>query len=97
MVTVTAKLKAKQGEEEKMESLLREVITKVSAEEGTLLYALHKTSSDPTQFLFYEQYKDMDALGVHSTTPHFKQMMTDLAPLLDGKPVIELWEEVARA
>jgi quinol monooxygenase YgiN len=38
---VVAKLKAKTGEEAKMEEALRGMVEKVAQEEGTLTYTLH--------------------------------------------------------
>ena len=71
---VVAKLKAKSGEEEKMEKALVDIIPKVEQEEGTLMYTLHKSQKDPTVFLFYEKYTDKEALKFHSATPYFAEL-----------------------
>ena len=92
---VVAKLKAKSGEENKMEEALRGMVSKVEAEEGTLMYSLHRSQKDPTQFLLYEKYKDAEALKTHSKTPYFKEMFGVLQPLLDGAPEIEMYDKVA--
>ncbi len=91
---VVAKLKAKKGEEEKMENTLKGIIPDVSKEEGTLVYTLHRSQNDPGVFLFYEKYKDADALSYHSSTPHFKSLFGSIMPLLDGRPEIEMYEEI---
>lgn len=92
---VVAKLKAKSGEESKMEEALRGMVSKVEAEEGTLMYSLHRSQKDPTQFLFYEKYTDGEALKAHSETPYFKELFGALQPLIDGPPEIELYDELA--
>jgi quinol monooxygenase YgiN len=92
---VVAKLKAKNGEESKMEEALRGMVSKVEAEEGTLMYSLHRSQKDPTQFLFYEKYADGEALKTHSETPYFKELFGALQPLIDGAPEIELYDELA--
>ena len=92
---VVAKLKAKSGEESKMEEALRGMVTKVEAEEGTLIYSLHRSQKDSTQFLFYEKYQNADALKAHAETPYFKELFGVLQPLLDGAPEIEMYDEVA--
>ena len=92
---VVAKLKAKSGEEAKMEEALRGMVAKVEAEEGTLMYSLHRSHKDPTQFLFYEKYTDAEALKAHSETPYFKELFGVLQPLMDGAPEIETYDEVA--
>jgi len=92
---VVAKLKAKSGEENKMEEALRSMVSKVEAEEGTLMYSLHRSQKDPTQFLFYEKYTDAEALKAHSETPYFKELFGVLQPLVDGPPEIEMYDEIA--
>ena len=92
---VVAKMKAKSGEESKMEEALRGMVSKVEAEDGTLMYSLHRSQKDPTRFLFYEKYRDGEALKAHSETPYFKELFGVLQPLLDGAPEIELYDELA--
>ena len=92
---VVAKLKAKKGAEEEMEKVLRNAVQNVESEEGTLTYTLHRSQSDPCTFMFYEKYKDADALSTHSTTPYFKAMFAALKDLVDGPAEIEMYTELA--
>ena len=93
---VLAKLKAKNGQQGKMEKALRDMVSKVAKEEGTLVYTLHRCQSDPTLFMFYEVYRDDKSLEHHSSTPYFKELFAFLEPILDGEPEIELYDEIAR-
>ena len=93
---VVAKLKAKAGEESKMEDALRGMVDKVAQEQGTLVYTLHRDKQDPSVFLFYEKYEDDAAFKAHSSTPYFKELFAVLKPLLDGAPEIGMYEELAR-
>ncbi|MFH1241816.1 MAG: putative quinol monooxygenase [Pseudomonadota bacterium] len=93
---VVASLKAKSGKEGEMEKALREMVSKVEKEEGTLAYTLHRSQKDPSLFLLYEKYKDKDALSHHSSTPYFKEFFNLLGPMLDGKPKIDMYDEIAR-
>lgn len=92
---VVAKLKAKKGAEEEMEKVLCDAVKNVASEEGTLTYTLHRSQSDPCTFLFYEKYKDADALTAHSSTPHFKAMFAALKDLVEGPAEIEMYTELA--
>ena len=92
---VVARLKAKSGAESKMADALQAMVSKVEKEEGTLVYTLHQAQNDPTQFLIYEKYTDGEALKAHSSTPYFKELSGTLKPLLDGAPVIEMYNELA--
>jgi quinol monooxygenase YgiN len=93
---VVAKLKAKTGEEAKMEEALRDMVGKVAQEQGTLTYTLHRAQNDPNVFLFYEKYADGAALKTHSSTPYFKELFGALKSLLDGAPEIEMYDELVR-
>ena len=95
IIAVVTKLKAKSGEEEKVEKALRDVLPKVRGEEGTLLYSLHKKQDDPTTFMVFEKFKDMDALMAHGAAPYVKDMLDVVLPLLDGDMSLELYEEIA--
>jgi quinol monooxygenase YgiN len=92
---VVAKIKATQGKEKEMEQALLDMIPKVKEEPGTLMYTLHRNQNDPTAFLFYEKYKDTDALVAHSSTPHFKALFKTIKPLMDGMPEIIMYDELA--
>jgi len=92
---VVAKIKAKTGKEGEIEEALKGMVGKVEQEEGTLIYTLHRARKDPTVFMFYEKYKDKDALSYHSSTPYFKEVFGRLGPLFEGAPEIEMYEEIA--
>ncbi|MBC2715781.1 MAG: antibiotic biosynthesis monooxygenase [Desulfobacteraceae bacterium] len=94
-MVVVAKLKAVKGKEKEMEKALLDIIPKVREEEGTLVYTLHQDQNDPCVFLFYEKYKDVDALVAHSSTPHFKALFGTIKPLLEANPEIVMYNELA--
>jgi len=95
-MVVVAKLKAKTGEEAKVEEALRGMVAKVAQEQGTQTYTLHRSQQDPCVFMFYEKYIDDAALKAHSSTPYFKELFGFLKPLLDGAPEIGIYDELAR-
>ncbi|HPQ43401.1 MAG TPA: putative quinol monooxygenase [Syntrophales bacterium] len=91
---VIAKMKAQKGKEEDLQKAVLEAIPHVEQEAGTLVYTFNRSLSDPTEFVFYEKYTDKDALKTHSSTNHFKKMLTDLGPCLDCAPEILMYEEI---
>jgi quinol monooxygenase YgiN len=93
MLTVVAVMKAAQGREKEMEEAIGALVTEVQAEEGTLVYAVHRGRKEPGKFLFYEKYRDKDAFKAHGVTPHFAEFFGKIAPLLDGEPSIEIYED----
>lgn len=94
MIAVVAKLKAKSGEESKVEKALSDILPKVRKEEGTLSYTLNRSQSDPTLFMVLEKYRDMDAFLAHSSTPYLKEMFDIVLPLLDGDLSVEMYDEI---
>ncbi len=95
-LTVIAKIKAKAGSEAQLEAAFREMITKVRSEPGTLTYILHKSTQDPTVFVFVESYQDQAAFDFHGKTPHMAEMGGKLRGLVDGRPQIDVLTEVDR-
>lgn len=74
-----------------VETVLKDVIPMVHAEDGCELYALHRGKDS---FVFVEKWRDMEALGVHGGSPAIKAMTERLNGLLSGRPHIEVLEAV---
>jgi quinol monooxygenase YgiN len=97
MPTIIAKLKVKAGNEKQFEDAARKMIETVrSAEPGTLQYVLHRSTKDPTQFVYYEVYKDQEAVDHHGKTDHMKAFGGAIGALLEGRPEIDYLEEVTK-
>jgi quinol monooxygenase YgiN len=93
---VVATLKVKSGSEAAFEQAAREMIDYVKqSEPGTLKYVLHRSTSDPTEFLFYEVYRDQAAMTAHSSSEAMGKLFATLGTLLDGRPTIAMYEEIA--
>lgn len=86
MIVLVAELKARAGQERKVEGILKGMIPNVQNEKGTRKYILHQAKADPSRFMFYEEYVDQAALDTHGATSYFKQLGKDLEGLLDGSP-----------
>ena len=95
MLVVVAVMKAKAGMGQEMEKALKEIIPKVETEKGTHAYTIHRAKKEPEKFLLYEKYRDKEALKEHSSTPHFAELFGKIGPLLDGSPVIDMYEDLA--
>jgi len=97
MITVVAKLQAVAGKEDELRAVLTEMVGNVKkAESGKVpRYSLHTSDSDPTLFMFYEQYANAEAFQAHGQTDHMKAMGARLGGLLAGRPVIERYTQIA--
>lgn len=94
MLVVVASIKVKTGMEKEVEDSIRAIIPKVQAEEGTLVYNLHRGKKDPGKYLFYEKYTNKEALAFHASTPYFKELFQKINPLLDGPMVVDMYEDI---
>ncbi len=92
MLTFTAKLKVKAGQEEAFERVMRTAVPKVREEPGNHAYIFHRSTENPSIFMFYEAYEDEDALQAHRA--HLKEMGIDLRALLDGAPTLEFYDKL---
>ena len=96
IVTVTAIIKVKPGLEEQAKQALLEAVAATRAEPGCLNYDLHQSVSDPTEFLFNENWASADALKAHgaSQSEHRLALRQQLAGLVDGPPRVTSWQRI---
>lgn len=98
MITIVAKLTAAEGKADALKAVLTEMVGNVKKNEpGVACYSLHTSDTDPSVFLFYEQYKTAEAFEGHGKTDHMRTMgraLRDQA-LIAGAPVIERYTQVA--
>ena len=73
-VILTAMVKAKPDQVEAVKEALMSLVGPTRKEPGCLCYNLHQSKTDPTQFLFYEQWANKDAFDAHGKTPHMKAL-----------------------
>ncbi len=95
MLVVVASFKAKEGKEGELQEALQALAANVEAEEGTLIYNLHKAKKDPGKFMVYEMYADKAAFELHGSTPYFKEAFGRIAQLIEGQPQLEIFQDVA--
>src|SRR5262249_20732988 len=80
---VVAQWEAKQGEEEKVAAILDRFLPEAQREEGAKLFLISRAKDNPSQFLFYELFRDEAAFKAHQESAHFKTYIAGQAlPLL---------------
>lgn len=94
MLTVVAKLPIKEGKMDEAITAFKALMTKVAAEEGTVLYCLNREKANPNMLVVVEQYKDKAALDFHSSTPHFKEFFAASGAFIGGKPEMSFMEVI---
>jgi quinol monooxygenase YgiN len=87
---VIAEIVAKPGSADALRALLVPFAEKSRTEPGCKLYTLLEVESEPGRFLTYERWTDKAALQVHMTTPHIKEIVPKLEPVL-AKPFTQIF------
>ena len=83
---LTARMTAREGEEERAAELLGQLAAASSAEPGNVHYIPHRAVENPRTFLIYEQYRDKSAFEEHGQTEHFKNLAAgQLFPLMEER------------
>jgi quinol monooxygenase YgiN len=70
---VAAIWKAKEGEEKRVEDVIRKLTPLSRAEEKNLYYQAQVSPDDPRTFFLYEQYTDASGYDEHKAAPYFQE------------------------
>ena len=92
MLTFTAKLTVKAGQEAEFERIMRAAVPRVREEPGNHAYIFHRSQENPRVFMFYEEYDDQAALDAHRA--HLREMGINLRDMLDTPPALEFYDKL---
>jgi quinol monooxygenase YgiN len=96
MLTVIATLKVKADKTAAFEDEARKMIAHVQANEpGTQTYICHRSTADPTTYVFYEVYADQAAFAAHGGSPAMQAFFAAMRGIVDGRPEIAMYEAIA--
>ena len=96
MLTVIATLKVKPDKASVFEEEARKMVAHVQANEpGTRRYVCHRSTADPTVYVFYELYDDQAAFAAHGGSAAMQAFFGAMKGVLDGRPDIAMYEEIA--
>jgi quinol monooxygenase YgiN len=86
MLTITAIIRVRKGEEAVMRQALLDVAGHARANEpATIGYHVSQDTSDPRIFTTYERYVDQAAMDRHNNSEAVAHFFGIAKPLLDGK------------
>jgi quinol monooxygenase YgiN len=94
MISVIAKVPVQPEKKDDALKAVKELMSFVAKEEGTLYYTLNIDKNNPDTLVFIERYKDMNALTAHGATPHFQNFMTKAMAFASGQPEITVLKEI---
>jgi len=82
LITLIATIKVKEGKMDDAIKVLKEIAPKIKeAESGCMEYLPHTVKGSDNTIIFYEKYKDGEALKLHSA--NIPKSLAKLLPLLE--------------
>jgi quinol monooxygenase YgiN len=96
-VTIMARMKAKEGMEDKMKEELLSMVGPTRSEPGCINYDLHQSAEDKSLFFFYENWADKKDLEKHAKMPYFKAFMGKARDLLAEPAEITFWRMIGES
>jgi quinol monooxygenase YgiN len=94
LLVVGARVQAQAGKENDLREALRALIGPTRQEAGCVQYDLHEDLDQPGSFLFFEKWTSKQALDAHLAMPYVKAMFARVPELVQGEPVIALYEQI---
>ncbi|MFH1935671.1 MAG: antibiotic biosynthesis monooxygenase [Pseudomonadota bacterium] len=96
MICLTAIIRTRKGKGRAMKKALLDVLEYVKEHEiGTLGFFVSQSIEDPCIFTTYERFTDQKAMDIHNSSKKHDEFFEIATPLLDGKVVIQICEEIA--
>lgn len=92
MIAIVARFKIDKEKESTFLTIINQLITASSAEEGCIEYILHKDVKDALSYCLIEKWKDQPAVDSHNNTPHFTSAVPKLKEL--AEITIDVYETV---
>ncbi len=91
---VVARAKAKPDQAVKVREILGARVEPTRREPGCLSYELLQNNTDPTDFVFVEQWASASAEQAHFATSHIESALQQLVGLLAAEPQISQYRLV---
>jgi quinol monooxygenase YgiN len=86
---IVARITVKSGQESAFIGIASRLVEATRQEEGNLFYALYQSPTNPSEFIFYEEYKDEAAFQAHSSSAHFAVFAEGTKDLTDGDLIVD--------
>jgi quinol monooxygenase YgiN len=87
--TIVARVKVKEEKVKDFLELTKPLVEATRNEPGCISYELFQSASDPSSFIFYEEYKDDSAFNAHGNSDHFKTFAAGVPELTAEEMKVE--------
>ena len=89
-VTVVARIVAKADSVDDLKRELLKIVEPTRKEDGCIDYNLHQDNDNPAVFVFYENWRNEQALEQHMGTPHCKALIAATGGIAQDMSVSKL-------
>jgi quinol monooxygenase YgiN len=93
-IAIIAQLRSQPGKRAALMDALAPLHDAVKSEPGTEVFAMHASQAEPDVVVFYEVYRDKDALTAHQKNPALAAIGPAMAGLIAGAPEISHFHPV---
>jgi quinol monooxygenase YgiN len=77
------------GHEEAFDALAEETVAAIRmSEPGTLIYLVHREATSTNVRVFYELYRNVEAVEAHEDMAHVRRFLSERGQHLDGEPQV---------
>ena len=91
-VVVVGSFTALPGKEAEGAEAFEALVAPTHAEDGCILYALHRGTDDPARLAFVERWASREALDAHLQSPHVAALLERAAELFGDSGDIVVYE-----
>jgi quinol monooxygenase YgiN len=96
MITQLAKFKLNMEKEAEGLEALKQLCAAVEENEpGVLAYICNRSTKNPDEIVFFEVYKDEEAMKAHGKTPHIGKLRTAFVTLFRGPLEVTRLDRIA--
>ena len=93
-IVVVGSFKARPGKEQEGLEAFQALVEPTHAEDGCILYALHRGTDDPARLVFIERWASREALDAHLASPHIQAVLERVEDLFGDSGDITVFEAV---
>jgi quinol monooxygenase YgiN len=91
-IVVVGSFTARAGKEQEAAEAFEAIVAPTHAEDGCILYALHRGSDDPRRLAFVERWESPEKLQAHLASDHVQAVLARAADLFDGDGDIVVYD-----
>lgn len=89
--TIIAQLSIQESKTEEFLNLAHIMVKSSNAEKGCLTYKLMQNTHLLNDYMFFEEYENIEAVNTHNSSAHFNSFLNAVKPLLNKEPIIEIF------